>query len=91
MARIHQFEDIETWQKARHLTREIYRVTGARESARDYPLRDQIRRACISIMSNIAEDFERDGDREFVQFLSTAKGSRGGCAHNCMSHTIKPI
>ena len=77
MARIQQFEDIEAWQKARHLTREIYRVTGAREFARDYPLRDQIRRACISIISNIAEGFERDGDREFVQFLSTAKGSGG--------------
>ena len=77
MARIQQFEDIEAWQKARHLTREIYRASGGLEFARDYPLRDQIRRACISIMSNIAEGFERDGDREFVQFLSMAKGSCG--------------
>ena len=75
MARIEKFEDIEAWQKARELTREIYRVTNRGDFAKDFGLRDQIRRASVSIMSNIAEGFGRGGNREFVQFLSMAKGS----------------
>jgi len=75
MARIEKFEDIEAWQKARELTREIYRVTNQGALAKDFGLRDQIRRASVSIMSNIAEGFGRGGNREFVQFLSVAKGS----------------
>jgi four helix bundle protein len=59
------------------LTREIYLVTGTGDFARDFGLRDQIRCASVSAMSNIAEGFERGGNREFVQFLSDAKGSTG--------------
>lgn len=75
MASIEKFEDIEAWQKARGLTREIYRVTNQGAFAKDFGLRDQIRRASVSIMSNIAEGFGRGGNREFIQFLSMAKGS----------------
>ncbi len=77
MAKIERFEDITAWQKARLLTQEVYTASNHAEFARDYPLRDQIRRATLSIISNIAEGFERDGDKEFVQFLSVAKGSCG--------------
>ena len=75
MASIEKFEEIEAWQKARELTQEIYRVTNQGAFAKDFGLRDQIRRASVSIMSNIAEGFGRGGNREFVQFLSMAKGS----------------
>lgn len=75
MASIEKFEDIEAWQKACELTREIYRVTNRGTFAKDFGLRDQIRRASVSIMSNIAEGFGRGGNREFIQFLSMAKGS----------------
>jgi len=77
MATIERFEDIEAWQKARKLTREIYRVTNQGAFAKDFGLRDQIRRASVSIMSNIAEGFERGGDVEFRRFLAIAKGSAG--------------
>jgi len=77
MANIEKFEDIEAWQSARWLTRLIYRHTSTGNFARDFALRDQIRRASISVLSNIAEGFERNGDKEFRQFLSTAKGSLG--------------
>lgn len=75
MASIEKFEDIEAWQKARELTREIYRVTNRGAFTKDFGLRDQIRRASASIMSNIAEGFGRGGNREFIQFLSITKGS----------------
>ena len=77
MANITRFEDIEAWQKARLLTRAIYQTTGRGEFARDFGLRDQLRRAAVSVMSNIAEGFERGGNKEFVQFLAIAKGSVG--------------
>jgi four helix bundle protein len=77
MAQIERFEDIEAWKNARELTRTLYEVTSKGALARDFGLRDQIRRAAASIMANIAEGFERGGNREFVQFLATAKGSAG--------------
>jgi len=77
MARIEQFEDIDAWKKARELAQAIYEVTSVGEFARDFGLRDQICRAAVSVMSNIAEGFERSGDKEFRQFLSLAKGSAG--------------
>ena len=77
MATIRQFEDIEAWQVARELTRAIYTCSNSGPFARDFGLRDQIRRASVSIMSNIAEGFERGGSAEFVQFLAIAKGSAG--------------
>ncbi len=77
MATIKRFEDIQAWKKARVLTKEIYLVTGAGEFSRDFGLRDQIRKASVSSMSNIAEGFERGGNKEFIQFLANAKGSTG--------------
>ena len=77
MASIERFEDIEAWQKARELTKLVYEITRSGEFARDYGLRDQIRRAAVSILSNIAEGFERGGDKEFRQLLTVAKGSAG--------------
>lgn len=77
MAKIENFEDIEAWQKARELTKQIYALSNDGQFARDFGLRDQIRRASVSIMSNIAEGFERGGDVEFRRFLIIAKGSAG--------------
>ena len=75
MGRIERFEDLIAWQKDRELTRKIYDVTKTGQFSRDFGLVDQIRRASVSIMSNIAEGFERGGRREFHQFLVTAKAS----------------
>jgi four helix bundle protein len=77
MSTFKSFEDIDAWQKARQLTNRIYDVSDADPFARDFGLRDQIRRASVSILSNIAEGFERGGTAEFIQFLSAAKGSAG--------------
>ena len=77
MATFKRVEDIEVWQRARVLTREIYRISNLGNFSKDFGLRDQIRRASVSIMSNIAEGFERSGSGEFAQFLSMAKGSSG--------------
>lgn len=77
MAAIHSFEDIEAWKKARVLTREVYIATREGPACRDFRYIDQIRAASCSIMSNIAEGFERGGNAEFRQFLYTAKGSAG--------------
>ncbi len=77
MARIERFEDIEAWQKARELTRRVYEMTREGAFAGDFGLRDQIRRAAVSIMSNIAEGFERGSNKEFIQYLFIAKGSAG--------------
>jgi four helix bundle protein len=75
MGKIERFEDLIAWQKARELTRAIYKETQQGQFARDFGLRDQICRASVSIMSNVAEGFERGGRNEFHQFLSTAKAS----------------
>jgi len=69
------FEELIAWQKARELTKVIYQTTSKGEFARDFGLRDQIRRASVSIMSNIAEGYERGGRAEFHQFLIISKGS----------------
>ncbi len=75
MARIEKFEDLEAWQKARELARELYALSKKGEFAKDYILRDQARRAAISVLSNIAEGFDRGGNSELIHFLSIAKGS----------------
>ena len=75
--KIKKFEDLESWKKGRQLTNAVYEATATGSFARDFGLKDQIRRASISILSNIAEGFERGGDREFLQFLAMAKGSCG--------------
>jgi four helix bundle protein len=75
MSTIECFEDISAWRKARELTVAVYSVSNRGIFAKDFGLRDQIRRAVVSIMSNIAEGFDRDGNRKFMNFLSIAKGS----------------
>jgi len=77
MAKIERFEDIEAWKKARELNKLIYGVTAQGKISADFSLKDQLRRASVSIMANIAEGFERDGNKEFRQFLAMAKGSVG--------------
>ena len=77
MATIERFEDIEAWEAARKLRQAVYRLTRGKTFASDFALVNQIRRAAISSGSNIAEGFERGGNRELIQFLSTAKGSVG--------------
>jgi four helix bundle protein len=87
MATITRFEDIEAWQLGRELKRAIYSATQKGEFAKNYPLRDQIRRAVISITANIAEGFERGGNREFIQFLSNSKGSCGDHLYTAVDET----
>jgi four helix bundle protein len=69
------FEEIQAWQKARELVREIYKTCQDGKLKRDFGLRDQICRAAVSSMSNIAEGFARKSDRDFAHFLDIAKGS----------------
>lgn len=73
--KVEQFEDLIAWQKARVLTQAIYKITRQGALRRDFGLTGQMQRAAVSIMSNIAEGFERGKRGEFHQFLSTAKGS----------------
>jgi len=75
MSKIKRFEDLIAWQKARDLTKEIYTITRQGDFAQDYGLSGQIQRAAVSIMSNVAEGFERGGRGEFQQFLTIAKAS----------------
>jgi len=74
MSTIKRFEDLTVWQEARRLTNALYDAT---VSVRDFAYRDQIRRAAISVMNNIAEGFERHSDADFAHFLTMAKGSSG--------------
>ena len=87
-----RFEDLIAWQKARELTRRVYEITGNGHFARDFGLRDQVRRSSVSIMANIAEGFERARQSEFHQFLSIAKSS---CAelrsHLYVAHDAKYV
>ena len=75
MAGIKRFEDIKAWQKARDLNNEIYNITNTGAFSKDFTLQNQIRKASISVMLNIAEGFGRKSDREFRQFLVYANGS----------------
>lgn len=77
MATIKRFEDLEVWQKAREICKIVSKLTKKSDFSRDFTLRDQIRSSSGSAMDNIAEGFERDGNKEFVQFLSISKGSIG--------------
>ncbi|MBI4681480.1 MAG: four helix bundle protein [Nitrospirae bacterium] len=74
---VKSFEELNVWQNARELVKLIYKFTKKDKFARDYSLIDQIRRASVSIMSNIAEGFERGSNKEFTHFLYIAKGSCG--------------
>ena len=75
MAGIQRFEDIDAWKKARELVREVYRACGNEPFSRDFGLKNQICRAAVSCMANIAEGFGRHGNREFARFLDIAKAS----------------
>jgi len=80
MTKIERFEDVKGWQKARELMRDIYEVTSKGNFTKDYGLRDQIRRASISVMSNIAEGYARQTDKEFTHFLYIAYIALGSVA-----------
>ena len=75
MATVERFEELEVWKAARDIVNVVYKASSNGAFSRDYALRDQIRRAIISVPSNIAEGFSRHSNREFIQFLFIAKGS----------------
>ena len=77
MASIKNFEDLDIWQLARKICDEIYQISVSTPLHKDYKLNNQIKGSSGSVMDNIAEGFERDGNREFIQFLSISKGSCG--------------
>jgi len=77
MTTIHRFEEIEAWQTARELTRAVYSISKEGAFSKDFGLRDQMRRAAVSIMSNVAEGFESRTSGLFLEFLGRAKGSAG--------------
>lgn len=76
---IERFEDLEIWQMARELCKFVYEITEKEPFCKDFTLRNQIRASSSSVMDCIAEGFERDGTKEFINFLSIAKGSCGEC------------
>ena len=75
--KVKRFEDLVVWQKSMALAEEIYRITKSGEFGKDWGLKDQVRKAAVSIPSNIAEGFERYSAQELKQFLNIAKGSAG--------------
>jgi four helix bundle protein len=75
--KIERFEDLKVWQYSRTLVTDIYILTKGPSFNKDYGLKDQIQRASVSIMNNIAEGFERDNNKEFIRFLIYSKGSAG--------------
>ncbi len=75
MATIRRFENIQAWQKARELVQEIYKISSVGRFGKDYGLRDQIQRAAVSAMSNIAEGFASKSRKDFSHFLSFARAS----------------
>lgn len=77
MGKVERFEDLKVWQRAREVNKLVYQLSNKREFSKDVGLQNQMRRASISVISNIAEGFERNGNKEFGQFLSIAKASAG--------------
>ena len=72
-----RFEDLECWKRAKSLAVEVYTISNKGEFGKDFSLKDQVRRAAVSIASNIAEGKERETVAEFIRFLYVAKGSAG--------------
>ena len=79
MPTVKQFEDLDIWKLAREICKEVHRLTKTSPFNKDFSLKDQMRRSSGSIMDNIAEGFEREGKKEFIQYLSVSKGSAGEC------------
>jgi four helix bundle protein len=77
VSKLNSFEELTVWQLSRELAKDIYGLTQRENFYKDYSLKDQINRSCGSVMDNIAEGFERGGNKEFCQFLYIAKGSNG--------------
>ncbi len=77
MAKIEKFEDLKVWQLAREICRDVWHLFETTSLGRDFELRNQMNKSSGSIMDNISEGFERNGNREFIQFLSISKGSCG--------------
>lgn len=75
MAMIQKFEDIQAWQEARILVKMIYQLTNKEKFSKDYGMRDQVRRAAVSVMNNIAEGFDCESKAEFARFLGIARRS----------------
>lgn len=75
--RVEKFEDLNVWKGSRELCKSIYQLTNNNDFKKDYGLKDQIQRASVSILTNIAEGFERDSNPEFIKFLNYSKGSAG--------------
>jgi len=83
MATVKRFEDLHVWQSARELVRMVYEDSGQQEFGRDFGLKDQIRRAAVSVMSNIAEGFNAGSDAEFVRFLGFSRRSNSEVQSQC--------
>ncbi len=77
MAKVERFEDLEVWQLVREFCKDVFRITRYEKFFKDYDLKDQLNSSSGSVMDNISEGFERDGRKEFAQFLSISKGSIG--------------
>ena len=77
MATIERFEELEVWKAGMELCAEVYKTTNTELFAKDFGLKDQIRRASVSVPSNISEGYERDSKKQFLYFLVIAKGSCG--------------
>ncbi len=75
--KITRFEDLKIWQLSLKITKKIYDLTSKKDFSRDFGLRDQVRRAIISVSSNIVEGFEKNNNNEFIRFLKISKGSAG--------------
>ena len=75
--KFNSFEDLQVWKDSRILVKSIYQLTSDGKFSKDFGLREQIQRASVSIMNNIAEGFERNNNKEYIKFLGYSKGSAG--------------
>ena len=91
MAGITRFEEIDAWKASRQLTNMVYALGNQTGFNRDFGLRDQIRRAAVSVMSNIAEGFESRTDIQFINFWEWREPQLAKSEHNSLSHSIRNI